>query len=172
MIRMTHVTLRPASVDDLDTLMRWVNDPDVTGRFAHLGHVTREQERVYLERITNSDIDRLYAIEDERGETIGTAGLHDINSEERTARFGIIIGRKDRWGQGYGRAAITALIDEARTYGLRQVWGVTRADNERMRHLLGRLGFREDAYLPGRYCQAQHCHDMVHETHNIDEVNA
>lgn len=168
---MTHATLRPVSVDDLDTLMRWVNDPEVTGRFAHLGHVTRDEERAYLEQIAKSETDRLYAIEDERGEMIGTAGLHEIDREARTARFGIIIGRKDRWGNGYGSAAITALIDEARAYGLRQVWGVTRADNDRMRHLLGRLGFREDAYLPGRYCQARQCYDMVHETRNTDEVH-
>jgi len=169
---MTDVTLRPTSVEDLDTLMRWVNDPDMTGRFAHLGHVTREEERAYLEHISASDRDWLYAIEDECGLMIGTVGLHDIDREARTARFGIIIGRKDRWGQGYGRAAITALIEQAHAYGLHEIWGVTRADNDRMRHLLGRLGFREDAYLPERYCQAQHCHDMVHEICSIDGVNA
>jgi RimJ/RimL family protein N-acetyltransferase len=152
--------------------MTWVNDPDVTGRFARLGHVTREEEQQYLDRISKSERDRLYAVEDEHGEMIGTAGLHDIDPENRTARFGIIIGRKDRWNGGYGRSTITALLNEAYTTGLKEVWGVTRTDNARMRHLLAQSGFREDAYLPARYCQAGTCHDMVHEVYRIGEAGA
>ena len=44
-------------------------------------------------------------------EPIGTAGLHDLDLVNGNAEFGISIGEKSEWNQGYGTDALHAICD-------------------------------------------------------------
>ena len=89
-----------------------------------------------------------FVILDEKGEYLGTLELYDLTPEEAT--LGILIGRKDRWGQGYGTEAVRAALDYAfRVLGLRRVKLRTFAHNLRARRAFQKAGFREVGVVPG-----------------------
>jgi len=89
---------------------------------------------------------------------IGKCGLRNFRQADRTCDLGIEIGDKDYWGKGYGREAITLLLDYAfRLRNVRKVSLATGNHNERaIRAYLG-CGFveegrlREQQWCDGRY---------------------
>lgn len=93
--------------------------------------------------------DRLaFVILDERGGYLGTLELYDLTPEEAT--LGILIGRKDRWGQGYGTEAVRAALAYAfGPLGLRRVKLRTFAHNLRARRAFEKAGFRQVGLGPG-----------------------
>ncbi|WP_038058297.1 GNAT family N-acetyltransferase [Thermus amyloliquefaciens] len=93
--------------------------------------------------------DRLaFVILDEGGEYLGTLELYDLTPEEAT--LGILIGRKDRWGQGYGTEAVRAALAYAfGPLGLKRVRLRTFAHNLRARRAFQKAGFREVGLGPG-----------------------
>jgi RimJ/RimL family protein N-acetyltransferase len=156
------IQLRPIRLDDVDALLTWVNDPEVTRNFAGLSErITREQELAFLRGVIASDTDALFAIEHE-GRIIGTAGLHKIYWPARNGRLGLIIGRREVQGRGLGQQAlrlITAL--GFLELGLHKVWVVHYATNARMRHIVGKLGFVQEGVLRDEYFHRDAFHDMV-----------
>jgi len=99
-----------------------------------------------FKRVVSGEIkrgDRVgFAILDENGEWLGTLELYD--SGRGVATLGIILGRKDRWGQGYGREAVRALLQYAfDRMGLQKVKLQTFSHNERARRAFRAAGFRE-----------------------------
>lgn len=92
-----------------------------------------------------------FVVLDENGEWLGT--LEFYNLENKQADLGIILGRKDRWGQGYGREAVRAALEYVfGRLGLEKVYLTTFAHNERARRAFEAAGFREfgSRLLPGR----------------------
>jgi len=92
--------------------------------------------------------DRLsFGILDERGEWIGTVELYDIGPKKAT--LGIILSAKDRWGRGYGSAAVR----EAVRYAFEEL-GVERVElrtfrwNARARRAFEKAGFRLVGFVP------------------------
>lgn len=154
--------LRPIRLDDVDAILSWVNDPEITANFATMGHITREQEIAYLERTLASDSDRLYAIETHDGVYLGNAGLHRIYWPARNGRLGVVIGTKAAQGRGLGQEAIRLLVALGfLELGLHKIWAVHYVANARMRHILGKLGFEEEGILRDEYFHEGAFHDMV-----------
>jgi RimJ/RimL family protein N-acetyltransferase len=76
---------------------------------------------------------------------LGTLELYDSNRREAT--LGIILGRKDRWGQGYGREAVAAALDYAfGRLGLQKVKLRTFSHNERAQRAFKAAGFKTVGY--------------------------
>ena len=70
------VGLRPISLDDVDDIMEWINDPQVTRNFAGLSKtITREEEARFVQQMIDSETDRLWAIIDQDGLNLGNAGI-------------------------------------------------------------------------------------------------
>ena len=104
--------------------------------------------------------DAWFAIEAE-GQFIGQCGLMHANETARTIELGIGIGDKAFWGRGYGREAVTLLLEYAFRYrNYRRVWLWVHADNERAIRSYTACGFveegrlREHVYSNGRYADA------------------
>ena len=107
-----------------------------------------------FKRVVSSEIkrgDRIgFVILDENGDWLGTLELYEGGRDEAT--LGIILGRKDRWGLGYGREAVAAAVDYAfARLGLEKVKLRTFSHNQRARRAFAAAGFKvvgsED--LPG-----------------------
>ena len=161
---MPTVHLRPIEMNDLEQIMEWVNDQEIVGNFAGLAKtITPEDEREYLQRIISSDRDKLYAIETADRTYIGNIGLHEIDPSKKSARYGLIIGKKQSWGQGYAQSAIHALLDLAfQEHHLQEIWGKFLATNEKMRHInINRCGFKVEGILPQEYFRDGKYHDMI-----------
>jgi RimJ/RimL family protein N-acetyltransferase len=157
------VRLRPIRLDDVDAIMEWINEPEVTKNFATMSRqITREEELAFLQRTLASDTDRLYAIEDAEGRYVGNAGVHKIYWPAKNGRLGLVIGDRSLHGQGYGQEALRLLVALAfRQLALHKVWIVHFRTNERMAHLCRKLGFAVEGVLRDEYFHRDGWHDMV-----------
>ena len=159
------VRLRPVVEADVDAILGWINDPEITRNFSGFQQIiTREGELAFLQRMIASPTDRLFAITVGDEETaIGTAGIHNIYRPAGNARLGIMLGRQR--GQGLGREALRQLV--GRAFGevaLHKVWIIHFADNARMRHLCEGLGFRVEGVLRDEYFHQGRHWDMVRQS--------
>lgn len=155
--------LRPIRTSDVDDIMAWINDPDVTRNFANMSAaITREQELAWLEHVIASDTDRLYAVVDESGAYLGNAGIHKIYWPARNGRLGLVLGAPGARGRGLGTQAMRLLIDMAfAELGLHKVWLVHYRTNTRMAHIAEKLGFTEEGVLRDEYFHQGSFHDMI-----------
>lgn len=88
-----------------------------------------------------------YGILDEKGEWLGTVELYEMSRTEAT--LGILIGAKDRWGQGYGTEAVRAVLEYAFTrLGLNRIKLKTFRHNLRAQRSFQKAGFRTVAVVP------------------------
>ena len=169
------VCLRPIREDDVDAIMAWINDPEITRNFAAFGDpVTRDQELAFIRDMRASKTDRLFAIErvgeppakgaarqSEPG-LIGTAGIHRIYWPAKNGRLGLMVGKHALQGQGIGQQTMRLLVAYAfEVLKLHKVWLVHYADNQRMRHIAGKLGFVQEGVLRDEYFHQGRLHDMV-----------
>jgi RimJ/RimL family protein N-acetyltransferase len=152
--------LREIIRDDLGTLNMWRNDPDVVaGLGANFAFIGPEVDEAWFESyLASRDRNVRLAILDDEDELCGCVYLLGIHWIHRHAEFAIMIGRRDRWGQGIGRKATHAMLDHAfRDLQLHRVWLHVNHDNDRARRLYERMGFvlegtlRSAVYKSGKY---------------------
>jgi RimJ/RimL family protein N-acetyltransferase len=153
------VRLRPVTMDDLDDIMSWVNDPDVTANIANIQkRISRAQEAAWLMKALENPNERIFSILDaDTGAYVGQCGIHSIYWPARNGRTSVII-KKEYQGKGYGRAASIELLRVAfRELGMHKVWCIVWEDNPKTVHLNTSIGFRqegrliEEYYLDGKY---------------------
>ena len=160
----TKVRLRPFSTADLNAIMEWVNDDEVTrtlliGRYP----LSREAEAKWLEaRCATSATEVGFVIETLAGEYLGGINLFRIQEIERIAELGIVIGRKSAWGQGYGTEAMRLLVG----YGFEQlnlhmIYLSVMADNPKAAHIYEKVGFVHEGRLRDRVYRGGVYHDLL-----------
>lgn len=109
------IYFRALELEDLDRLVRWINDPEVTifltmGRFP----INSVKEEEWVRDIYNSQNDIVMGIVLKDGDQhIGNVGLHQIDWVSRVGTFGIIIGEKEYQNKGYGTEAVILMLDYA-----------------------------------------------------------
>ncbi|MCI0377671.1 MAG: GNAT family N-acetyltransferase [Gemmataceae bacterium] len=143
------VYLRPVERDDADLVAPWVNDPEVRWYLAGRPPINQVSELDYIDRMSRSEHDLVLLIvrvEDDR--RIGMQGLHQIDFRNRHACFGIALGDKEAWGQGYGTEATRLLLQHAfETMNLNRVWLQVYEYNERAMRSYLKLGFKKEGVL-------------------------
>lgn len=140
------LTLREKRLEDAQDDYAWRTDPEL----ARYDAVTplRMGYQDYL-RLYKSDLrtpparQLVLGVDNERGEHIGNCMCYDIDTSTHEAELGIMIGRKDCWGQGYGTEAIQAFLPYVfRRFDLQRVYLHTLAWNERAQRAFRKCGFR------------------------------
>ena len=157
------VQLRPIRTSDVDGIMTWVNNPQITRNFAGMSRqITREEELVYLEGMIRSKTDRLYALETTDGEYLGNAGLHKIYWPARNGRVGLVVGNPKAQGKGIGQQAMRLILALGfLELGLHKVWLIHFSTNGRMKHIAEKTGFIQEGHLRDEYFHADAFHDMI-----------
>ncbi len=105
--------LSPVSLDDVEKYTEWINDME-TGQFVLFasGVYDIDKERLTLEYLMKNSI--IFAIVDkDTNKVIGNCGIHNKSEVHRTGTFGIFIGDKSYWSQGYGAEATMLILDYA-----------------------------------------------------------
>ncbi|MGH7925328.1 MAG: GNAT family N-acetyltransferase [Candidatus Binatus sp.] len=109
------VRLRAYEKSDVDAVMKWVNDEEVTdllGAEMMVYPVSSIAEENFIESVTApSDKQKHFVIETlaER-KYIGGISFNIIDWRNRAAAVGIAIGDKSLWGKGYGTDAMLVLM--------------------------------------------------------------
>jgi len=103
------IRLRAAEKSDIDTFLRWINDPEVTENLMLVSPMSRvEEERWYENMLDLSPNEHVMVIDirdpKKTGEwrAIGTCQFTSIDWRNRSAELGIMIGEKPLWNQGMG----------------------------------------------------------------------
>lgn len=148
----------------LDNCLAWLNDPEVTaGTLAGDFPLTRTAEEAFFERCEHpSDEEVVFAIETLDGEHIGNCGLHRIKQRYGEATTGLLIGRKDLWGQGFATdAARTRTRYAFDVLNLRFLLSECFRDNSASLRMLQKVGYQEVGCIPQRTWKAGRYHDVV-----------
>lgn len=162
MIEGQRVRLRAVERTDLPQFQAWLNDPDVTeGLTHHLPISSADEERWFADIMTEPPEQRPLSVEVRVGEGWELAGntrLFHLQWMHRSAEFGIVIGDKSRWDQGYGTEALELVLTHGfDTLNLNRIYLHVYASNRRARRSYEKAGFavegtlRQAMFRHGRY---------------------
>ena len=159
------VQLRPVQRADISYFLQWFNDPEVTQYLGMYLPMTEIAEQKFIEelgttRAATQLIFVIEAIEGDKSKPIGSIGLHNINSKDHNATFGISIGDKKYWSKGYGTEAAKLII----RYGFEQlnlhrISSSAWSFNERSIKMHLKAGFKEE----GRRREAVYKNGAYHD---------
>ena len=176
------IRFRAVERGDLPTFVKWLNDPDVQlGILIHQPISLAREENWFEGMIKRPDDEQIMGIEvrlpgertglpgvkgNEPGtqvgveawKLIGNLAFNDIDWRNRSSEFGIMIGDKNHWNQGYGTEAVRLLIKHGfNTLNLNRIFLRVFEDNPRATRAYEKAGFvhegreRQAEFRDGRY---------------------
>jgi RimJ/RimL family protein N-acetyltransferase len=153
------VKLRGLENADVDALLRWHSDEEVTDFLGPFDYpVTRASEERYVALASTTDFQRAFIIETFDAVAIGECGLRGFNWKSRNCELFITIGDKTYWGKGYGADAVRILTRLAfDKLNLHRMWLTVLSTNRRAIRCYEKCGFvsegvyKEGSYVAGRY---------------------
>lgn len=146
---MMFFTLRPWSMDDLDSLVQYANNPNIarflTNQFPH--PYTEENGRSFIEFAMSGSPKRIMAIDIE-GEAVGGIGVHpqkDVYA--KNAEMGYWLA-EPFWGNGIMTEAIKQMIDYGfKNFDINRIFARPFGNNHASQRILEKSGFK----LEGRF---------------------
>jgi RimJ/RimL family protein N-acetyltransferase len=151
MLQGPRVTLRAARREDMILVHHYNTDVEVELAGGGDPPLPQSIERLLADfdnEITKGGRNGTNFIIDADDHCIGFCALFGFDDSARTAALGITIGDKEYWGKGYGREAITLLVDYAfRLRNLRRIWLTVNGRNERAIRAYTACGFVEEGRL-------------------------
>ena len=140
------IMLREYRREDLQEMRKWVNDPGVTHFLSHifLPAQTLPMTEAFLERVLGGqNLDYHFVIADRQTEAyIGQIDLFNLNTIDRYAELGIVIGDPAQQNRGIGGEAVALMLEFAFQHAnLQRVELWVNADNARAIRCYEKAGF-------------------------------
>jgi RimJ/RimL family protein N-acetyltransferase len=117
MIYGKRIRFRAPERTDIPRFVNWLNDPDVRrGGSHHLPFSSEDEEKWFDQMQSHPQDEHPMVIEVRKNGvveewiSIGSIGFSTIDWRNRCSEFGIMIGEKDYWNQGYGTEAVEMLL--------------------------------------------------------------
>jgi RimJ/RimL family protein N-acetyltransferase len=155
------VYLRAFEESDVESLVRWRNDLQVTNNLGGSSiFVSGLRERDWVFKAIKNDKNdiRLAICLSDLDKHIGNISLTSINWINRSAEYSIFIGEKEEWGKGYASDASRLILDYGfKELNLHRIHLTVKINNLRAIKLYENLGFieegvlRESVYKNGKY---------------------
>ena len=150
---------RPLEREDAPRLAGFVNDPEVRRTVLTHRPMSVGAEEAFLAGLSNATSDVMFGICPRDKDTlIGVTGLHKLDTKDRRADFGLLIGDKTQWGKGYGTEATRLMLDYAfGTLNLNKVTLEVFSNNPAGLRAYVKAGFqregllRQQHFIEGRY---------------------
>jgi len=140
-------TLRPWNTNDLDSLVKNANNPNIakfmTDGFPH--PYTNEKGISFIEMATKDSPIHIFAI-DIDGKAVGGIGIHPQQDiMKKNAELGYWLG-EDYWGKGIVSGAIKQVVDFAfTTYDINRIFARPFGTNIASQKVLEKCGFKLEA---------------------------
>ncbi|MHB8312652.1 MAG: GNAT family N-acetyltransferase [Candidatus Dormibacteria bacterium] len=135
------VVLRPVQIADAARLAE-LDDETLRLTGTHQTHSLEELEEWYRSRADQEDRLDLSVIEKTTGEWAGEVVLNDLNRDNRSCGFRILLAGPTYFGRGLGTEATTLVLAHAfETAGLHRIELEVYAFNPRARHVYEKVGF-------------------------------
>ncbi len=141
------IVLRDKRFEDAENDYRWRSDPELARLDAAIP-LTMSFER-YLKLFEDqmkypTPGSHHYSIETLDGLFIGNCMYYDLDTVNREAELGIVIGDRDYWSDGYGYDAVTTLLEHMfTTRELKRVYLHTLEWNGRAQKSFSKSGFNQ-----------------------------
>ncbi|MBI2108562.1 MAG: GNAT family N-acetyltransferase [Parcubacteria group bacterium] len=156
------VYLRPMTAEDVHTLKKWLNDPDVT---KYLDMTTPFMRGIQQDIIGNNSLllqHTFITVVKDTEEPIGFGRLQEISEVDKNAKFLQVIGEKKYWGCGFAFDARMLLLYYAfNTLKLIKVYGRVYRENARMLNQAKKAGARIEGVLEKHKFRDGKFHDLV-----------
>jgi len=136
------VTIRPMKREDLEAMNQWRPFADPLYQPFDFPRRDRSEQDSWFDWRSQDPTRRLYTIENERHQVIGSLTLREIDGQQ-SARLGITLGA-DFVNQGYGTEALRLFLNYFfETLGFARMVLDVAATNLRAVHTYRSLGFRQ-----------------------------
>lgn len=140
----TDITIRPIRPEDAALVQAFVRNLSEQSRFFRFMNSVQELSQSMLVRFTQIDYSRemaLIAVTEDHGIEVelGVA-RYACNPDGESCEFALVIA-DSMHGKGLGQKLMNALMDAARTKGMKVMEGEVLRNNKDMLHLMERLGF-------------------------------
>jgi RimJ/RimL family protein N-acetyltransferase len=161
------VRLRAYEKSDLDAVMKWVNDEEVTdllGGEMLVYPVSSIAEAKFIEAAAApSDKQKTFVIETlTEPRYIGSISFNTIDWQSRHASIGIVIGDKSLWGKGHGTDAMRVLMRLAfDKMNLHRLYLDVHDYNARAIASYEKCGFKREAVLREHHFARGKFHDTI-----------
>lgn len=154
----SRIAIRPATEADAENIVRWRNDPDVSGHFIHRDKLTVEGHLSWFRDnvLTGRTVQFIICVREQDAEgreernPVGSVYLRDIDRGEMSAEYGVFIGEKKARGKGFGveaaRLAVRFAFEEMQ---LQRVFLRVYRDNTAAIRSYEAAGFRVCGELRG-----------------------
>ncbi len=142
-----NIYLRRMTMEDTAAAVKWRNAPCVREQFIFKDIVTEEMHREWFRtKVMSGKVEQFVIGLKQSGEEIGSQYYKDIDKENKTAEYGIYIGREDMLGKGYGSEVMELALEYARSdMGLKEITLRVLESNARARKVYEGRGFTEYA---------------------------
>jgi RimJ/RimL family protein N-acetyltransferase len=153
MIYGERIRLRAIEREDLPRYVGWLNDPEVTaGLMTHFPMSMADETRWFENQGNRPVEERSLAIEvktaDAVWQHIGGTGFEHIGWVDRFAEFGICIGDKAFWNQGYGTEATRLMLKHGfETLNLHRIFLRVYENNPRAMRAYEKVGFVKEGIM-------------------------
>ncbi len=137
--------LSPTSLDHAKYWVEWMNDLEVTIPLGDEAYtiVTLENQKELISSMIKNGVHVFSICDKETDAVIGRSMFLAVDLVNRTARFGIAIGRKDFWDKGYGQEATILTLDYGfNLLNLNSIMLGTFSFNERAINCYEKVGFK------------------------------
>ena len=152
-----HIRLRAIELQDLETLRKWINDPETASYLAMSWPVSMRDQQDWFERLRKDSDRKKLAIELLQGEFIGLLSLMNIDHINQSVEIGITIGVTNYRGKGLASRALRLAVHMLFThFNYHRIWAEILETNEPCLRLFKHAGFdqegvlRESVYWDGR----------------------
>ncbi|NOU24570.1 MAG: bifunctional acetate--CoA ligase family protein/GNAT family N-acetyltransferase [Methylotenera sp.] len=140
----TDVVIRPIRPEDVWLVQDFVKNLSEEARYFRFMKSVEQLSETLLVRFTQIDYSRemaLIAVKDEQGQEIELGVTrYAINPDGESCEFALVVADSMR-GTGLGQKLMTALMEIARSKGLKRIEGEVLKNNASMLKLMKRLGF-------------------------------
>lgn len=158
---MSEIRLRAIERGDLEHLQNWRNAPEIRHRTREYRLLTMEHQEAWFGRLREDRNTIMFGIESSGGNLLGVCGLTYISWIDRRSEVSLYIA-PDQAGQGYGAAALNALIGYAfEVVNLHKLTAEIYSFNEASLGLFTKCGFHEEGRLRRHVYRLGQWHDSI-----------
>ncbi len=152
MIHGERIRFRRLDSEDLPLFVAWLNEPQVRRGISMFLPLSQYEETSWYESMLQRPVEeRPFSIDIPEGDgwrLIGSTSFFDFDRRNRSAEFGLLIGDKSVWNQGYGTEATLLMLQHGfDTLNLHRILLRVFETNPSARRVYEKAGFRHEGTL-------------------------